>query len=65
MLCSTLGRVAVAIEHVGSAAILRIHAKAYDELKLDLASMYSDNRKAYIASKDLFTKDTIREAINK
>lgn len=27
MLCYTLGRVAVAIEHVGSTAILGIHAK--------------------------------------
>lgn len=44
---------------------LRSHperAKAYDNLKLNLASMYSDNRKAYTASKDSFIKDTIAEA---
>lgn len=37
-------------------------AKAYDNLKLQLASMYSDNRKAYMASKDSFIKETISEA---
>ena len=47
---------------------LRSHperAKAYDELKLKLASMYSDNRKAYTASKDSFIRDTITEARKK
>lgn len=46
-------------------AYLRSHperAKAYDNLKLQLASMYSDNRTAYTASKDSFIKETISEA---
>lgn len=44
---------------------LRSHperAKAYDELKLKLASMYSGNRKTYTSSKSSFIKDTIAEA---
>ncbi len=39
-------------------------AKAYDELKMQLAAMYADNRKAYTASKTSFIKDTIAEARN-
>lgn len=38
-------------------------AKAYDELKLKLASMYSGNRKAYTSSKNSFISDTIAEAM--
>lgn len=46
-------------------AYLRSHperVKAYDNLKLQLASMYSDNRKVYTASKDSLIKETISEA---
>ena len=37
-------------------------AKAYDELKLRLSSMYSGDRKTYTASKSSFINDTIAEA---
>ena len=37
-------------------------AKAYDELKLRLSSMYSGDRKTYTASKASFINDTIAEA---